>query len=158
MTRVLFLQFTTALPARTASAVIYCSSLTRIPVPQMVWITSDNRVFPAAFTSRWYSAFVNSLSSRAENLPLDFRGRTQQSCNPRNRRKRLSANQHGIDAGRRIFRRQMFLVGDSFLLADPPSGQDGNQKPRISRRYFSIVAALFSSVSKYCSNRCISFI
>lgn len=60
------LHLTTALPQRTASMVMNCSSETRIPVEVIVCNTSASRSFPifsAVFTRRAYSLLVNSFSS-----------------------------------------------------------------------------------------------
>ena len=61
MRRTLPLHCTADFPSRTASAVIYFSSDTRMPVAHTVRITAAMRLSPAAAGSRSYSAAVSSL-------------------------------------------------------------------------------------------------
>ena len=85
MVRIFPFSAISATPERTASTVMYFTSLTRIPVAQMVSSSSSRRRSPfscAACTKRRYSAFVSSRSGFRNIRRWSFRYFTLQSSRP----------------------------------------------------------------------------
>ena len=94
MVRSLPFRETSARPARAASTVIYFTSLTRMPVAQMVSSSSASRSRPrpwAASSSRWYSSRVSSRRSSRNSFRWIFRAFTLQSSQPRTAKNRFTA-------------------------------------------------------------------
>ena len=92
--RLLPLQETIASPQLIASTVINSNSLTRMPVPQIVWISRDRRSFflcSAARTSAIYSCFVSSRSSEQYVFRCTLNCLMHISVQPTNLRKVFSA-------------------------------------------------------------------
>lgn len=94
MVRILPFKAISVLPFFAASTVIYCTSLTRMPVDQIVSIRSARPRSPtasAAATSRSYSARVNSCLLSRNRRRWIFRNRARQSVQPQKRKKPFSA-------------------------------------------------------------------
>ena len=92
--RILPLSAISVLPFFAASTVMYCTSLTRMPVEQMVSIRSARPRSPAASaaaTSRLYSARVSSRLLSRNRRRWILRNRAQQSAQPQKWKNPFSA-------------------------------------------------------------------
>ena len=97
--RILPLSAISVLPFFAASTVMYCTSLTRMPVEQMVSIRSARPRSPAASaaaTSRSYSARVNSCLLSRNRRRWIFKNRARQSVQPQKQKKPFSAAKQAL--------------------------------------------------------------
>ena len=87
MVRIFPFRETSARPARAASTVRYCTSLTRMPVEQMASISRPRRSclsLPATASSRAYSSRVSSRLSSRNICRCTRSAFTRQSSQPKN--------------------------------------------------------------------------
>ena len=142
-------------PARIASAVIYFTSLTRIPVAQIVSISSARRSRPklwAVSISRIYSCLLSCFSVLRNNLRWILRYLVRQSFRPKNEKNLLSADSFPLMVtGLRPACRRYPLHSPirSLLISRSFSHM---KKSFTSREYLSMVAVSRSSSRKYLEN------
>ena len=99
MVRILPFKAISVLPFFAASTVIYCTSLTRMLVEQMVSIRSARARSPvasAAATNLSYSLRVSSCLLSRNRRRWIFRNRARQSVQPQNQKKPFSAAKQAL--------------------------------------------------------------